>query len=659
MDEKLNAAQRRAVQTLRGPLLVLAGAGTGKTRVVTHRIAALIRHGIQPSRILAVTFTNKAADEMLERVRRLVRGIGSERPRISTFHSHAVDILRRHADRLGYPRRFAIYDRDDQESVARKVLRELRVESERLRPADLVHWISHWKSREIRPAEAMSLAESDKQHLAAAAYQRYQRALKSLGAMDFDDLLLCTLELFDRFSEVRQCEAARFDHLLVDEYQDTNPSQYQIIKQLAAPHRNLCVVGDDDQAIYGFRGADVTHILNFQRDWPDAVVIRLQENYRSREAILSVANRLIAFNGHRHPKILRAVRAGGEKPRIEQFPDEEAEAQGVVVDIKRRLATSDRRPRDFAILFRTNEQPRPFETQLRRLGLPYVIVGGMSFFDRTEVRDMMALLRVLDHPADEVSLLRAMQTPPRGISRALIEELLSQATSRGIPLWDLLTEASKDSISLEAKPAAAVKQFVTHVESFRRRWQQGEFAALHQMAIRYLEETAYRAYLEKRFTEPGEAETRWGNVEQVINALAAFEQENPDGTLSDFLARLSLSTREFYDPKDYQMARDAVVLMTLHSAKGLEFREVYMVGMEEGVLPHRRAVEEDAKGIDEERRLCYVGITRAQERLTFTLALTRRKWGKPRQTQPSRFLFELTGLAEHPSGKKSARQAKR
>ncbi|GIW95475.1 MAG: DNA helicase [Pirellulaceae bacterium] len=645
MDGTLNEAQRRAVQTLDGPLLVLAGAGTGKTRVVTYRVAELIRRGTPASRILAVTFTNKAADEMQERVRTLLGNRRTDRPRIATFHAHALDILRRHIERLGYPRHFTIYDRSDQERIARLVLRELRLGQERLRPADLLALISFWKNRGIRPTQALELAQSDKQHLAAAAYRRYQKALKTHAAVDFDDLLLCTLELFENFPEVRRIEADRFDYLLIDEYQDTNQPQYKIVRALAEKHRNLCAVGDDDQAIYGFRGADVSHILRFTRDWPDAVVIRLEENYRSTGPILTAANRLITFNSQRHPKTLRAARAGGERPRIEQFPNEEAEAAGVVADIARRLRLPGKSPRDFAILFRTNEQPRTFEAELRRARLPYVLVGSMSFFDRAEVRDVLALIRVLDAPQDDVSLLRALQSCWPGFTRTQVEKLMAEATERGAPVWEALQRAATDQPA--GNLAARAAGIVGKIRQFRSWLENGRSASLTALVQEWLAEVGYRQALEHKYPDGQEAAERWGSVEQVINALAAYEQHEPDGTLSDFLNSLALQAREFDDQKEKQLRRDAIVLMTLHSAKGLEFPEVYLVGMEEGILPHRHAVEDEGRAIEEERRLCYVGITRAQDRLTLTLALTRRKWGKPRPTIPSRFLFELTGLAEH------------
>ncbi|HUE72657.1 MAG TPA: UvrD-helicase domain-containing protein [Pirellulaceae bacterium] len=651
----LNPAQQDAVDTLRGPLLVLAGAGSGKTRVVTFRVANLIRHGTKASRILAVTFTNKAAAEMQERIGTLL-GKQTDKPQISTFHSHCVRVLRRHIKRLGYPEKFAIYDRGDQESIARGVLREIRVPGELLRPGDLLFQISHWKTHSLRPADASQLARTDKEHLAAMGYRRYQKALQHAGAVDFDDLLLCTEELFRRFPEVRKEEAGRFDHLLVDEYQDTNGTQYKIVKALAADHRNLCVVGDDDQSIYGWRGAEVKHILQFNRDWPDAKVVRLEWNYRSTEAILDAANRLIVFNKHRHDKVLRAARAGGEKPRILQFNNETDEAREIVADIRRRIEHDKLEPKDFAILFRTNEQPRAFETELRKAKLPYIILGSQSFFDRKEVKDILAYLRVLDAPQDEVSVLRIINTPPRGIGGKAIETLMKSAVEAGKPIWDIMASGGRQppddqGANAPRSPAGAprspVGRFVELIERFRR--DLADHKPLAQTAQRLIGEIGYEAEIKRQYPDPTEQQSRWGAVEEVINALAAFEKTQKKPTLGGFLDEVTLGEREFEGDKERQLAKNAIALMTLHSAKGLEFPHVYMVGLEEGILPHHRTLKaEGGDNVDEERRLCYVGITRAQERLTLSLSLTRMKWGKARDTQPSRFLYEIIGQTDNP-----------
>ena len=643
MSHDLNPPQRDAVATLQGPLLVLAGAGTGKTRVVTYRIAALIRHGARPEQILAVTFTNKAAAEMQERSGKLLGKRLPAKPEISTFHSLCVRILRRHARRLGYPEKFAIYDRGDQESLARQALREIQVPDAVLRPGDLISLISRWKSQSIRPEQAASVASTDKEHLGSMAYRRYQAALKAAGAVDFDDLLLCTEDLFERFPDARRAEAGRFTHLLIDEYQDTNGSQYRIVKALAAGHRNLCVVGDDDQSIYGWRGADVSHILRFKQDWPEAKVVRLEDNYRSTDAILTLANTLIAYNQKRHDKVLRAARPGGEKPKILQCPDETNEAQTVVGDIRSRLGVEGLEPRDVAILFRTNEQPRAFEMELRQAKLPYVLVGGMSFYDRKEVRDILAYLKLLANPTDEVSLLRIINVPARGIGQASASLLMDRAVKSSQSLWTVLKKVRPGDDSLAT---AAVQGIQTLGELIERYGRRAESESLVDVASALVGEIRYQDELARLYKEPADQQARWQAVEEVINALAVYEKRSKRPTLDGFLEDVTLGARDNDQDKESQLARNAIALMTLHSAKGLEFPHVYLVGLEEGLLPHQRSVAADDAAIDEERRLCYVGITRAQDRLTLSLALTRMKWGKPRPTLPSRFLFEITGEAE-------------
>ena len=631
----LNAAQHDAVKTLSGPLLVLAGAGTGKTRVVTYRIAELIKHRVSPDRILAVTFTNKAADEMQQRSGALLGKRLPKQPEISTFHSLCVRILRRNITHLGYPVTFAIYDRSDQESLARSALREIKVAEGLLRPGDLLFFIGRWKTASTRPQEAANMAQTDKEHLAASAYRRYQNALKLAGAVDFDDLLLCTEELFERFPKVRAAEAGRFDHLLVDEYQDTNGSQYRIVKGLASGHRNLCVVGDDDQSIYGWRGAEVTHILGFKKDWPDAKVVRLEMNYRSTREIVAWANRLIAFNRIRHAKVLRAT-FDGEQPRILQLEDETKEARTVVGEIVARIKDAKRHAKDFAILCRTNEQPRSFEMELRRAKVPYVLLGGMSFYDRKEVRDVLAYLKVLVNPRDEVSMLRIINTPPRGIGQNTVKRLLEGAVGQGKPLWNMLPEAG----------LAAVDKFRGLIERYQRRSHQDP---LVEVVRGLIHEIGYREELARLYPDTDEQQARWAAVEEVVNALGDYRKRAKEPSLAGFLQDIALSNSDQDKDKETQLERDAVVLMTLHAAKGLEFPEVYMVGMEEGMLPHARSVAGDDSAIDEERRLCYVGVTRAQRRLTLTLALSRQKWGKARPTIPSRFLYEITGQADNPN----------
>ena len=702
---ELNPPQQDAVDTLSGPLLVLAGAGTGKTRVVTFRVANLIRNGIRPDRILAVTFTNKASMEMQERIgnrlklpKKTRRGQPAPpRPAVGTFHSHCVQILKRHAKELGYPDKFTIYDRGDAESVARTVLREIRVHDDMLKPGDFLSIVSRWKNQGIRPEQADSVATSDKEHLAASAFKRYQRSLKLHAAFDFDDLLVCTEQLLTENDKVRREEAARYDHVLVDEYQDTNGTQYRIIRALAIDHRNLCVVGDDDQSIYGWRGAEVRHILNFKIDWTEAKVVRLEDNYRSTDSILQMANRLIVFNTHRHDKILRAARPNGAQPRILQFPDEAEEAKGIVEEIdarlKKDLATQ---PKDFAILFRTNEQPRPFEMELRRCKVPYVITGSQSFFDRKEVRDILAYFKWIDTPNDELSLLRVINVPPRGMGAASVDKLLKQAVANGTSVWKIMQDgdfvktlpsAAQQAVEClkslywefskkfkgSTSPATAQTTNESAPVEFQRN--QSDHAPdpkaneseedemledsghMTRAARDFIGSIDYRREIKRLYHNAEEATARIGSLEEVINAIAEYEHESNKPDLGDFLSKVTLEGREFGSPKEKELQRNAVSLMTYHSAKGLEFPFVYMVGMEEGVLPHRRSLIDGADGVDEERRLCYVGVTRAQDELSLSLPMSRFKWGKARPTYPSRFLYEVTGQADNPNCKKAIQAA--
>lgn len=646
MSDGLNPPQREAVRTLSGPLLVLAGAGTGKTRVVTYRIAELIRHKIKPDRILAVTFTNKAAREMQERAAKLLGKRLPAKPEISTFHSLCVRVLRRQITHLGYTPQFAIYDRGDQESLARQVLHEIKCPQETLRAGDLLGFVGNWKSAAIRPDDAVAHASNDKEHLAAIGYRRYQRMLRTGNAVDFDDLLLLTEELFTRFADARAAEAGRFDHLLIDEYQDTNGSQYRIVKALAIGHRNLCVVGDDDQAIYGWRGAEVRHILRFQQDWPEAKVVRLEDNYRCTAEILAFANRVIKFNGLRHDKILRPARPGGEKPEIWQCQDAEDEALKVVGDVARRLTMPAAAARDFAILFRTNDQPRVFEQELRKQKIPYVLIGGQSFFDRKEVRDLTAYLRLLVRPTDDKALLRVLNVPPRGIGETTVDALLRSANAKSQPVWHSL-ERGHTPGKLTTPAVAALDTFRALIERHAARLKHDPLTAIAQDLIA---DVNYRGELERLYKTPEEVQGRWSSVEELINALTGYCKRAERPKLEDFLDEITLQDRgDQGDDKETQLARNAVALMTLHSAKGLEFPHVYLVGLEENILPHHRSLKDDEKNVDEERRLCYVGVTRAQDRLTLSFCLGRMKWGKLRPTVPSRFLYELTGQAANPA----------
>jgi len=695
----LNPAQADAVATLGGPLLVLAGAGTGKTRVVTFRVANLIKHKTAPDRILAVTFTNKASLEMQERIghqlklpKRVKRGQKPvPRPQIGTFHSHCVQILKRWTHALGYPDKFTIYDRSDAESVARTVLREIRVHENTLSPADFLNIVSRWKNAGVRPDRADSAAVNDQEHIAASGFRRYQRALKLQAAFDFDDLLVYAEQLLTENEQVRLAESQRYDHILVDEYQDTNGCQYRIIKALAQDHRNLCVVGDDDQSIYGWRGAEVKHILNFRKDWPEAKVVRLEENYRSTDAILSMANRLIVFNRERHDKVLRPARPNGKPPRVLQFPGENEEAKGVVEEIADRMKRDKSvSAGDFAILFRTNEQPRPFEMELRRQNVPYVITGTQSFFDRKEVRDCLAYLRWIDTPDDELALLRVINVPPRGLGAGSVDKLLAQAVSTSTSVWKVMN----DPAFVNTLPTAAQRGIET-LRSLQKQYSQvfhkqtsastepesapfdlnltppiddsesnsvepdssDDASLMADGLMQLLNSLKYREEIERLYSDPEESAMRIASLESVFNAIGQYEFSNAEPTLDGFLTSVTLSGREYGSSKEKNQGLNAVSLMTYHSAKGLEFPIVYMIGMEEGVLPHRRSISEELDSVDEERRLCYVGVTRAQDELTLTLPQSRFKWGKPRPTYPSRFLYELTGQADNPNRAKAIQAA--
>ena len=635
----LNPAQRDAVLTATGPLLVLAGAGTGKTRVITYRMAELIRRGVKPERILSVTFTNKAAREMLERTRQLLGGKIKSRPWISTFHALCVNILRQDIRHLGYPPQFTILDRGDQESIARTVLRDIRVTEKSLRPGDLLSHVSRWKSAVVAPPTAADLAVDDQQYLAAMGYRRYQQKLRASGAVDFDDLLSLTEQLFREHPAVLQRHQRRFDRVQIDEYQDTNAVQFRLVEALVASHRNLCVVGDDDQSIYGWRGAEVTHILRFTEHFPEAKVVRLEENYRCTDRILDVANRLVAHNRTRHVKTLRASKRATSDVRFLEYPDEQLEAEKVVQEI-RFLASQKGVPlKDFAILFRTNEQPRLFEAELRRRGLRYVLMGSQSFFDRREVRDLLAYLKVLARPQDEASLLRIINTPARGISNSTVEKVLTRAVTGGTSFWDAGEACAADG-SIPAKAGAAIAAFQKLLAGFRQKFL--DDPRRMDAHLRSLIETiGYEAEIEKQYKDPQQQLARSAMVDEFISAMTEYLQRSADPGLHQFLAEIALDGREEEPDKEEQAGEDAVKLMTLHSAKGLEFPRVYIVGMEEGLLPHKRSVDATQTEIEEERRLAYVGVTRAQDHLTLTRAATRQKWGRRRQSLPSRFLFEM------------------
>lgn len=651
-DSGLNQAQWQAVTCVDGPLLVLAGAGTGKTRVITYRMAELIRRGVAPDRILSVTFTNKAAREMQERALGLLGRRQRSRPVVSTFHSLCVRILRADITRLGYPERFAIYDRGDQESAARRALRDIRISDAALRPGDLLACISRWKMVGITPDQAREFIEDDRDQLAAMAYRRYQSQLRASGAVDFDDLLMLTETLFDQHPDVLERWQDTFSHVQIDEYQDTNELQFRLIEQLVRPHRNLCVVGDDDQSIYGWRGAEIKHILGFQQQFPGAVIVRLQENYRCTEGIIQLANQLVRHNLGRHEKRLVAHKEGVNEINFRNYPDEQAEAEGVVRDIAYLVRHLSVKEDDLAILFRTNEQPRLFESELRRQRLRYVLVGGQSFFDRREVRDLMAYLKVLAFPDDEVSLLRIINTPTRGIGDAAVEKILQRAVKSGTSFWRAV-EPALVAGEISARTASNVRGFFEQLQGWRERAIH-QPAQLAQLLTDLVKQIDYESEIRKQYKESQQQVSRLAVIDECVTAIKEYTSRSLKPSLTEFLEETSLTGRDDGFGDDDPLKKSGIRLMTLHSAKGLEFPRVYLVGLEEGLLPHQRAVDEGTlSGIEEERRLAYVGITRARDYLTITSAATRTKWGKRRESVPSRFLKEMLTPIEDEEGEVS------
>jgi len=637
----LNPEQARAVTTLEGPVLVLAGAGSGKTRVVTRRIAHLLARRVRPESVLAVTFTNKAAAEMRARIAALVGARRAARLSVGTFHAFCLAVLREHAARLGFPRGFTLCDAADQQAALKGVLRELHVGREALQPAALAGRISLLKNRMEDPASFARRAEGDRDELVVRAWERYREVLRRSRRLDFDDLLLETVRLLREHPDVLAEYRARYQHLSIDEYQDTNGPQYEIVRALAGKQGNVCAVGDDDQSIYAWRGADVTKILSFERDFPGATVVRLETNYRSTRNILEIANRLIAHNAARHAKTLHAAAGGGENVQLVTAQDETREAEHVVREILELVERKQARFADFAVLFRTAVQPRPFEAELRVRRVPYVLVGGMSFFDRKEVRDVLAYLRLAANPDDEDSLLRIVNCPPRGVGKASLDRALEFAVQHGISVTRAFDRASE----IAGMPAGAAEVVGRLRARLGALGEEGpERPGLALRIERLLDEVAYKSEVERCYPDAATRDARWEAVQDVVSFAANYadkrRREGRAADLAGFLNELALSASEAGETAEGER-RDAVTLMTLHASKGLEFERVYLVGLEEGLLPHARSAAED--GIEEERRLAYVGITRARRALSLSLAGERSRHGRRSATHPSRFLFEIQG----------------
>ena len=634
--DTLNNEQRKAVFCTEGPLLMLAGAGSGKTRSLTHRIAYLIEEkGVAPWNILAITFTNKAAQEMRERVDALV-GYGSEDIWISTFHATCSRILRRHIDLLGYDRNFTIYDASDQKSLMKEVLKEMKIDTKQFPERSVMSEISSAKNEYKSPLDYRNEYGSNfRNQRIADIYERYQKRLKENNALDFDDLLVKMVDLFQTNPDVLEHYQDRFQYIMVDEYQDTNTVQFLLVSLLAKKYRNLCVVGDDDQSIYKFRGANIYNILNFEKVFPDAQVIRLEQNYRSTQNILNAANGVIANNKGRKEKKLWTENQKGELVHFKQYDTEYDEADGVVSRINF-LAMRGVQYKDMAILYRTNAQSRIFEEKLKQKNIPYAIVRGISFYDRKEIKDLMSYLKVVDSGMDDLSVKRIINVPKRGIGQTTINRLQEFAILNQMSFLDAVFNA--DEIPEVARALAKLHKFADMIEEFR------EYASEHEISElleHILDVTQYRAELEAEGTD--ESISRLEDIEELFNDIAYYEEEEENPNLRDFLAEKDMYTLNA-GIDNLEDENNKVLLMTLHNAKGLEFNNVFLGGMEEGVFPGFGAMMSgDESEIEEERRLCYVGITRAKERLFLSAAKRRMLRGQTQYNRRSRFIDEIPG----------------
>lgn len=633
--DTLNEQQREAVYCTDGPLLILAGAGSGKTRVLTHRIAYLIEEkGVNPWNILAITFTNKAAGEMRERVDNLV-GFGSESIWVSTFHSTCVRILRRHIDRLGYDTNFTIYDTDDQKTLMKDVCKQVQIDTKVYKERNLLAAISAAKNEMISAQEYALNAQGDfgKEKI-AKVYQEYEKQMHANNALDFDDLLVKTVQLFETQPDVLENYQERFRYIMVDEYQDTNTVQFQLVSLLAGKYRNLCVVGDDDQSIYKFRGANIKNILNFEQEFPDATVIKLEQNYRSTGNILDAANAVISNNVGRKDKQLWTDNGEGEKIKFCQFDTGYDEAEYIADDIEREVRNGASY-NDHAILYRTNAQSRLFEERFVAQNIPYKIVGGVNFYARREIKDVLAYLKTIDNGKDDLAVRRIINVPKRGIGLTTINRIQESAASRGIGFYDALL--GLDLIPGVARGAAKLEGFVALIEYFKG---VAETLSLSDLLQEVIDKTGYIESLEAEGKE--EAETRIENIDELRSKVAVYEESRLDQdekpTLSGFLEEVALVA----DIDSLDEEQDYVVLMTLHSAKGLEFPHVYLAGMEDGLFPSYMTVtSDDREDMEEERRLCYVGITRAEQKLTMTSAMRRMVRGETQYNKVSRFMKEI------------------
>lgn len=634
--DTLNPPQREAVAQTEGPVLILAGAGSGKTRVLTHRIAYLMEEmGVNPWNILAITFTNKAAQEMRERVDKLV-GFGSESIWVSTFHSACVRILRRHIDNLGYDTNFTIYDTDDQKSLMKDVCRKLNIDTKVYKERPLLAQISHAKDELLTPDDMEMKAAGDYNiKKVASVYREYQAALRKNNALDFDDLIVKTVELFQNCGAVLEYYQERFKYIMVDEYQDTNTAQFKFISLLAQKYENLCVVGDDDQSIYKFRGANIGNILGFERVFPDAKVIRLEQNYRSTKNILNAANQVIANNTERKAKTLWTENEEGSKVHFRQFFNAYEEAEYVAGEIGKMKREGLGSYRDCAILYRTNAQSRIFEEKFIAANIPYKLVGGVNFYARKEIKDLLCYLKTIDNARDDLAVQRIINVPKRGIGATTLGRVQDYADNMGISLYEALRVA--EEVPSIGRSLSKIDGFVTFIQSLKSK---ADVLSVEDLLQEVIDATGYVAELEAEDTE--ESRARIENIDELISKTAAYqeamEEQDQPATLSGFLEEVALvADIDTVDPD-----QDYVLLMTLHSAKGLEFPKVFMVGMEDGIFPSHMTISYGDDGeLEEERRLCYVGITRAMKDLTLTCAQQRMIRGETQYNKVSRFVREI------------------
>lgn len=646
----LNPVQQEAVKTTDGPLLLMAGAGSGKTRVLTHRIAYLMaeKH-VAPWNILAITFTNKAAREMKERVESIL-GPGADDIWISTFHSMCVRILRRDIDRIGINRNFSILDTADQLSVIKGILKERNLDPKKFDPRSILGTISSAKNELTEPEEFSKVAGGYYDQVVSDVYADYQKKLLKNQSLDFDDLIMTTIKLFDRVPEVLEFYQRKFQYIHVDEYQDTNRAQYMLVKRLAERFQNLCVVGDSDQSIYRWRGADITNILSFEKDYPNASVILLEQNYRSTKRILRAANEVIKNNSNRKPKNLWTENDEGIKISYYRGDNEFGEGQFVAGKIHQLHSTGKRKLSDIAILYRTNAQSRVIEETLLKAGLNYNIVGGTKFYDRKEIKDILAYLRLVSNPDDDISFTRIVNVPKRGVGATSLEKIASYAAINGLSFFQAIQQV--DFIGVSAKAANALDSFRQMIENLTN---MQDYLSITELTEEILDKTEYREMLKAE--KSIEAQSRLENIDEFLSVTKNFEQKSEDKTLVAFLTDLALiADIDQLDQKEEESGgKDAITLMTLHAAKGLEFPVVFLMGLEEGVFPHSRSLMEEAE-MEEERRLAYVGITRAEQELYLTNAKMRTLFGRTNMNPESRFIAEIPDdLLENLNEKKETR----